>query len=297
MKKIILSTIMFVAAVTMICGCNSSEAEAPQKQIGIQLYSARQAYSDIEATLAKVAESGYTAVETLGGPSCFGLEAADFKALCDKYGLRIASTHAVVPYNPADLEATMEGWRKLFEGLKIMGAKYCVIPGMSFGSTLAEIDACCAFHNKVGEVAKEYGLLLGYHNHKGDFAQVEGQTILDYVIAHTDADKFFIELDVCKTNMGDVDPMHYLKTYGDRIKVLHAKDEGVLGTSGDIDFKQIFETFYANGAIDCFVEYELPFEIGEDAAENERNLAAMWQGIADCCNYLQEADFVRSCEY
>ena len=191
----------------------------------------------------------------------------------------------------------MEGWRKLFEGLKTMGAKYCVIPGMSFGSTLAEMEACCALLNQVGVVAKEYGLMFGYHNHKGDFAQVEGQTILDYVIAHTDADKFFIELDVCKTNMGDVDPMHYLKTYGDRIKVLHAKDEGVLGTSGDIDFKEVFETFYANGAIDCFVEFELPFEIGEDAAANERNLAAMWQGIADCNKFLQESDFVRSCEY
>lgn len=296
MKKIFNLVVVALAAMSLIVSCGSEPAPV-KKQTGIQLYSARQAYSDIEATLAKVAESGYSAVETLGGPTCFGLEAADFKALCDKYGLRIASTHAVVPYNPADLEGTMEGWRKLFEGLKTMGAKYCVIPGMSFGSTLAEMEACCAFINQVGVVAKEYGLMFGYHNHKGDFAQVEGQTILDYVIAHTDADKFFIELDVCKTNMGDVDPMHYLKTYGDRIKVLHAKDEGVLGTSGDIDFKEVFETFYANGAIDCFVEYELPFEIGEDAAANERNLAAMWQGIADCNKFLQESDFVRSCEY
>ena len=157
MKKIFNFVVVALAAVALI-GSVSCSSEPVKKQTGIQLYSARQAYSDIEATLAKVAEAGYSAVETLGGPTCFGLEAADFKALCDKYGLRIASTHAVVPYNPADLEGTMEGWRKLFEGLKTMGAKYCVIPGMSFGSTLAEMEACCALLNQVGVVAKEYGL-------------------------------------------------------------------------------------------------------------------------------------------
>ena len=190
----------------------------------------------------------------------------------------------------------MAKWRELFAGLQTMGAKYCVIPGQDFGSTLADIEACCAFCNKVGEVAKEYGLKLGYHNHAGDFAKVEGETILDYVIKHTDADKFLIELDVCKTNMGDADAMHYLKTYGDRIKVLHAKEDGVLGT-GPINFEAIFNQYYANGGIDCFVEYELPFRLGEDQAENERNLAAMWQGVTDCCKFMQESAFVKSCEY
>ena len=92
------------------------------------------------------------------------------------------------------------------------------------------------------------------------------------------------------------DYMHYLKTYGDRIKILHAKEDGVLGT-GPIDFEAVFNQFYANGAIDCFVEYELPFRLGEDQAENERNLAAMWKGVADCCKFMQESEFVKSCEY
>ena len=293
MKRILLIVLAAIIAMPM---CVEAKSKS-KKNIGLQLYSIHQDMGNVDASLKKVADAGYTVVETLGSPNCFGMDAAAFKAMCDKHGLSIVSTHTSIGMDPKNEAAVMAQWRKVFEGLKTMGAKYCVIPGMSFGSTLAEMEACCAFINQVGEVAKEYGLMFGYHNHKGDFNQVEGQTILDFIIAHTDADKFFIELDVCKTNMGDADPLHYLKTYGDRIKVLHAKDEGVLGTSGDVDFKQVFDTFYANGAIDCFVEYELPFEIGEDAAANERNLAAMWQGIADCNTFLQESEFVRSCEY
>ena len=89
MKKIFNLAVVALAAMSLMVSCGSEPAPV-KKQTGIQLYSARQADSDIEATLAKVAESGYSAVETLGGPTCFGLEAADFKALCDKYGLRIA---------------------------------------------------------------------------------------------------------------------------------------------------------------------------------------------------------------
>jgi hypothetical protein len=69
-----------------------------------------------------------------------------------------------------------------------------------------------------------------------------------------------------------------------------------LGT-GPINFEQVFNQFYVNGGIDCFVEYELPFRLGEDQAENERNLAAMWKGVADCCKFMQESAFVKSCEY
>ena len=121
--------------------------------------------------------------------------------------------------------------------------------------------------------------------------QVEGQTVLDYVLAHTDPELFLLELDVA--NMGGADPMYYLTQYPDRVRLLHVKDERVLGRSGKIDFEAIFNKYYANGYSDYYVEFELPFTIGEDAAENERNLAELWQGLAECYDYLQAAPFVK----
>ena len=124
MKKIFSCVVALVAAISMFGLASCSTPEPAKKQIGIQMYSVHQDYANIEPALQKIAAAGYTAIETLnfgGVPQCFGLEPAAFKALCDKYGLKIVSTHGGVAYNPADLEGTMAKWRELFAGLQTMG--------------------------------------------------------------------------------------------------------------------------------------------------------------------------------
>jgi sugar phosphate isomerase/epimerase len=64
------------------------------------------------------------------------------------------------------------------------------------------------------------------------------------------------ENDVFWTQEGGADPVEYLKKYPKRIKLLHIKDETVIGKSGKLDFKAIFEQFYANGGKDWYVEVE-----------------------------------------
>jgi hypothetical protein len=63
-------------------------------------------------------------------------------------------------------------------------------------------------------------------------------------------------MDVYWTTVGGKDPVAYLKKYPKRIKVLHIKDEYVVGETGKINFKAIFEQFYKNGNEDWFVEME-----------------------------------------
>lgn len=278
-----------LATSLLLLSCQSN------KQFGIQLYSVHQDFADVESMLQKIADAGYTTVETLswGGDPCLGLSPDEYKSLCDRLGLTITSTHTLILRNAEDHAATMAAWRNHFALMQKLGAKYSVIPGMDFGKTLEEIKATCRYCMEVGELAHEYGLKLGYHNHKGDFAQVEGVTVLDYVIQNTDPEKFFIELDVCPTNMGNADPMHYLKSYPDHIRVLHVKDEGVLGESGEVDFESVFKQFYANGWRDFYVEYELPFRIGEDEVENRSNLEKMWAGVKACADYIRNASFVK----
>ena len=256
-------------------------------QVGIQLYSVHQDSQDIESALQRLSAIGYTTVETLnngGNPKCYNLSAEEFKALCDKYSLTITSTHAAIQNDASNEAAIMAKWRALFESLSTMGAKYCVMPGYSFGSTLEEVKASCDYCNRVGALAQEYGLKLGYHNHAGDFVQVEGVTLLDYVLANTDAEKMFLQLDV--HNMGGADPMHYLTTYPDRVRLLHLKDDRELGISGRIDFDKIMKQYYANGYDEFYIEYELPFRIGEDEAENERNLKELWAGLKACYDFV-----------
>ena len=279
MRKNILFALL--GAVIMLASC------ATKQQVGIQLYSVHQDSKDIATTLQRLADIGYTTVETLNGggdPKCFGLSAEEFKSLCDKVNLTISSTHAAIQLDPADYQGTMAKWRALFSSLRTMGAEYCVMPGYSFGQTLAEVKASCDYCNEVGALAKEYGLELGYHNHAGDFVEVEGELLLDYVLRNTDPDKMFLQLDV--HNMGGHDPMHYLTTYPERVELLHLKDDRELGRSGKIDFERIMKQYYANGHDKFYVEYELPFRIGDDEAENERNLQELWAGLKECFDFL-----------
>ena len=262
-----------------------------KKKIGLQLYSVNQDMGNVDASLAKVAKAGYTVVETLGSPTCFGFPAEEFKALCDKHGLAIISTHTSIAMDPNNEAAVMEKWRAVFEGLKTMGAKYCVIPGFNLGKSLADLKAVCEYFNKVGNLAKEYGLKLGYHNHAHEYELCEGKVKWEYMIENTDPESVFFQMDVYWTTRGGKDPVEYLKKYPNRIQMLHIKDDLVIGESGKIDFEAIYNQFYKNGYKDFVVEQEMPR--GPKDETKEQRFARMWEGVAKSAAYLENAKFVK----
>ena len=285
MKKILL--VLLAAAMVMPI---ASEAKS-KKRIGLQLYSVNQDMGNVDASLAKVAEAGYTVVETLGSPVCFGFPAAEFKALCDKHGLSIISTHTSIAMDPKNEAKVMENWRAVFEGLRTMGAKYCVIPGFNLGKSLADLKAVCEYFNKVGKIAKEYGLKLGYHNHAHEYDLCEGKVKWEYMIENTDPDCVFFQMDVYWTTRGGKDPVEYLKKYPERIKMLHIKDDLVIGESGKIDFEAIYKQFYKNGYKDFVVEQEMPR--GPKDETKAQRFERMWGGVAKSAAYLENAKFVK----
>ena len=291
MKKFFSFAVVALAAVSMFSFASCKPAE---KQIGLQLYSVNQDMKDVDASLAKVAAAGYNVVETLRSPECFGLPAADFKALCDKHGLKIVSTHHSIGMNPEKEAEIMEQWKEVFKGLNVMGAKYCVIPSFKLGETIEDLKAVCDYFNKVGALAKEYGLKLGYHNHAFEYEVVDGQVKWEYMIENTDPESVFFQMDVYWTTKGGKNPVDYLKKYPERIKMLHIKDDLVIGDSGKIDFEAIFNQFYANGYSDFVVEQEMP-RGPKDASDEEKaaRLVTMWEGVAKSAAYLQNAAFVK----
>ena len=289
MKKLFTLAVIALAALSMVTGCTP----AP-KQIGLQLYSVNRDMKDVDASLAKVAAAGYNVVETLRSPECFGLPAAEFKALCDKHGLKIVSTHHSIAMNPENEAEIMNQWRAVFEGLNVMGAKYCVIPSFKLGETIEDLQAVCDYFNKVGALAKEYGLKLGYHNHAFEYDVVDNQVKWEYMIENTDPESVFFQMDVYWTTKGGKNPVDYLKKYPNRIQMLHIKDDLVIGESGKIDFEAIFKQFYANGYNEFVVEHEMP-RGPKDATDEEKaaRLVTMWEGVAKSAAYLQNAAFVK----
>lgn len=239
-----------------------SGASGPKKHLGIATYSVKGLESDIEGSFKVLAEDGYVVMEIsnyyAGTGKVAGYSPADYAALAGKYGLKIISSHARAKFDVKDAEGTLAAWGKIFDDHKIMGCKYVILPMNMWSGTLEGLKAECALLNKIGDEANKRGIKFGYHNHNLEFAKIAGteQMYEDFLISNTDPDKVIFEMDVYWTTVGGQDPVAYLKKYPNRIKVLHIKDDYVVGESGKIDYKAIFRQFYKNGNEDWFVEME-----------------------------------------
>jgi sugar phosphate isomerase/epimerase len=233
-----------------------------KKQLGIATYSIKGLESDIEGAFKALQDDGYTVMEISNynarEGTVAGYSPADYAALAEKYGMDIISSHARATFDANDVEGTLAAWGKIFDDHKVMGCKYVVFPMNRFSEDLNQLKNEVDLLNKVGAEANKRGIKFGYHNHNMEFETTTGtgQLLEDYLIANTDPDKIFFQMDVYWVTQGGQDPVTYLMKYPDRFKVLHIKDDYVIGESGEIDFEAIFKQFYKNGYKDWFVEIE-----------------------------------------
>ncbi len=284
----------------------ASAVEAKGKKIGIQLYSVMGAMNkDPKGSIDRLADLGYNVFELVqwgGNPKVFGMEAADFKAACDAKGIDIVSTHSSIQEDPSKEAEIMDNWRKLFAVQKAVGGKYFVIPSYRVNYTEAEVKKMADYFNRVGKIAKEeFGLMLGYHNHSQEYKTLEGtdKVMWEYLVENTNPDYVCFELDVYWCTMGEKDPVEYLKKYPKRIKMLHIKDEFVIGESGKINFEGIFNQFYKNGWKDFVVEIETPRDLrnktNADGSKytQDQIMDEVFLAAKKSAEYLQNAKFVK----
>ncbi len=261
MKKV---KYLFMAAAVALMIALPNETEAKEKKIGIQLYSVMAAVKkDPVKSVERLSDMGYNVFELVqwgGDPKVFGMDASDFKKLCKKNGVSIISTHSSIQEDPANEEEIMNRWRELFSIQKACGGKYFVIPSYKTEYTEDGIRQMADYFNRVGRIAREYGLQLGYHNHAKEFAKLKDcdKVMWEYLVENTDPRYVCFELDTYWCKKGGKDPVSYLRKYPDRVKLLHVKDDYVIGESGNLNFEEIFTQFYKNGMKDYVVEIETP---------------------------------------
>lgn len=258
---------------------------APQPLVpGIQLYTVN---ADLEkdpaATLHKIAQIGYTEVETAG----FGkLTAAQFRDLLKDAGLHAPSAH---------LMFGMAETGKLLEDGKTLGVKYVVssiLPPHPFDAgsgmkgllqvlnsmTADDFKRVAARANEIARQAKAVGLQYAYHNHNFEFRDVgEGKNGYDILLHETDPSIVKFEADTGWMRVGGVDPARYLARHPNRFVMLHIKDfknitkpvttlmspdaptPTELGR-GEVDLKAIVAAGRKAGVKHMFVEQEPPFK-------------------------------------
>jgi len=154
--------------------------------------------------------------------------------------------------------------KESFDKANALNTKYIVTYWPWFVGPPFSLDDCkrsTEWLNKTGELAKDNGLKLCWHNHDKEFHEMEEGLPFDYLMEHTDEDLVFCEMDIYWVAKGGADPVKVLKKYEGRFPLMHVKDmaEGAEQSitcpgSGIIDFPSIFAEAKRQGLKHYFVE-------------------------------------------
>ncbi|MGC4191746.1 MAG: sugar phosphate isomerase/epimerase [Thermomicrobiales bacterium] len=192
--------------------------------VGLQLYSVRNELKrDPWGTLAAVAEAGFTQLEAANHNASndpgvgFGVGARDLRNQLDALGLSIVGCH-INPLHLDILPGVLEYQAEL--GNTQFG---CDIEFFPYNDRDYVLRRCETF-NQVGALAKERGMRFYYHNHFQEFQRFGDEYVYDIILANTDPELVFLELDTYWMYRGGQDPIAWMNRFPERIILLHQKD-------------------------------------------------------------------------
>ena len=107
-------------------------------------------------------EMGYSGVEFARGYEEIPVE--DVQKALDEAGVKAVSAHVAFNFMEQDLPY-----------LAKLGVKYVACPMAAF-NTIEEAKETAEDLNKFGQLAKQYGITIGYHNHTGNFTRWTAST-------------------------------------------------------------------------------------------------------------------------
>jgi sugar phosphate isomerase/epimerase len=295
-------------------------------QIGIELYTVRDLTAkDYVGTLEKIARIGYKEIEPAGGYG--NLSPKQFRALLDRLGLKMPSTHSGLTVGT---DAEME---KQLGGFHVMGIQYSSLAeprpagrGNSGGSgssgaantgrgtraarapspaeqrqglqqfarnaaqprAAAEVKHEAARYNRIGELARKFGIKLLIHNHTGEFVPCRDSSDLPYTILlnETDPELVVFQMDIGWAVVAGQNPVDLFQKYPGRFVLWHVKDVAGLKTlppppdqggrmaearlvpvgNGEIDYGEIFKHADLAGMKHFAIEQDSAADWGDSLA-------------------------------
>ena len=159
-------------------------------------------------------EMGYSGVEFARGYEEIPVE--DVQKALDEAGVKAVSAHVAFNFMEQDLPY-----------LAKLGVKYVACPMAAF-NTIEEAKETAEDLNKFGQIAKQYGITIGYHNHTGEFYQVDGKYLMDVLMENTDPETVAFEIDCGWASAAGIDPVAYIQQHAGRIAAIHIKENGAV---------------------------------------------------------------------
>lgn len=195
-------------------------------QLAVQLYTLRGLLAaDLPGTLREVAQAGYRAVELAGLPP---IEAEALRDLLDESGLRPMGSHESLERLRADPEAVLDR-------IAVLGCPRVIVPWLPDAerTTPEGAQALARELGRIGDVCRDRGLTLGYHNHAFEFEPLGGTTLWQVLLDELPA-PIELELDVYWATVAGQDPVEVIRTGGERLRLLHMKDMAAGSDRGDV---------------------------------------------------------------
>ena len=231
------------AAAAVLLPARAARANPFGLPLGLQLYSVRdQLKADYAGTLKQVESFGFREVEAAG---FFNQPPAQVKAAMAAAGLHCVSAHYSAQQLLQNFDAILAFHTEPGTARYII----CSFPGFRDTAKAGKLpfkQQVTAFtaddwkwnaeqFNTWGAKAKAAGFQFGYHNHTMEFASKDGTVPYDVLVTQTDPKLVVFELDCGWVTVGGGSPEHYLRTYANRIKMLHVKDFKRGAGQGSVD--------------------------------------------------------------
>lgn len=271
---------------------NLSGQESPIKNVGLQMYSLRDLLNeDPKTTIQTISKIGYTHIETYGvdvsNNSFWGIKVPDLKNILKDNNISTFSGHYDLSKYLDKNSTDTESIERYIEIAKELGQKYIIAPVTPMQNihnfTVDDYKYAAEQLNKAGELAKQAGLKIGYHNHFWEFRQFDNNTRgLDIMLAFTEKDLVAFELDLFWIEKSGLNPISYIDKYPGRFEMWHLKDMNKQNTTpvvgeqydklpldsifkdirytevgtGTINFKEIIRSASKSGLVHAFVEQD-----------------------------------------
>ncbi len=220
--------------------------------LGVQLYTVRSVWNGHEEDdLRRIAEIGYTEVETTGQNKLDMIS-----PLLAKYKLKAVSTHLSdgVVIKPETIDTA-----------KKYGVEYLVYPYVP-PSERGSADGYKKLADQMNEAGRQChaaGLTFCYHNHAFEFGGAMRERPIDIFNARLDKQLVNFEVDVFWVSVAGGDPVAFLKEHAGRVPLLHLKDKAA-GTAVQYNENVPKETFkeVGSGTVDIAAILKIAPSVG-----------------------------------
>jgi sugar phosphate isomerase/epimerase len=243
---------------------DSDTTYKPKKMpVGFQVWTIKdQLVKDFPGTLKKMAGLGFQTVEMCSPPgyesSGFGplmkLTAKEMKKIISDAGLACTSCH----YGMSELRNNLD--ERVAFALEI-GQKQMILSsfGLRQTATLSDWLKAADELNEIGMKAKKGGIQIGFHNHHGEFAQLEGKLIYEELMKEFDPEYVKMQFQVAVISIG-FKAADYFKKYPGRFISAHLADyspekkASVALGQGIVDWKEFYANLKTGGVKNIFIE-------------------------------------------